>query len=120
MKSKFHILKPIIDEIGITSKISQYYARWLEQSKITQLTQKDLLNNHFLLLSFVKYQYFIRNDNIIDRFISIIQSTKSSILRHQKDLYFLQLLLIHLHLIVIFSILQHPLLNIFLLYHEFL
>ncbi|MDD4330710.1 MAG: DUF4158 domain-containing protein, partial [Aliarcobacter sp.] len=27
MKSKFHILKPIIDEIGITSKISQYYAR---------------------------------------------------------------------------------------------
>ena len=88
MKSKFHILKPIIDEIGITSKISQYYARWLEQSKITQLTQKDLLNNHFLLLSFVKYQYFIRNDNIIDRFISIIQSTKSSILRHQKDLYF--------------------------------
>ncbi|PZQ04996.1 MAG: hypothetical protein DI567_10060 [Aliarcobacter butzleri] len=40
MKSKFHILKPIIDEIGITSKISQYYARWLEQSKITQLTQK--------------------------------------------------------------------------------
>jgi hypothetical protein len=88
MKSKFHILKPIIDEIGITSKISQYYARWLEQSKITQLTQKDLLNNYFLLLSFVKYQYFIRNDNIIDRFISIIQSTKSSILRHQKDLYF--------------------------------
>ena len=88
MKSKFHILKPIIDEIGITSKISQYYARWLEQSKITQLTQKNLLNNHFLLLSFVKYQYFIRNDNIIDRFISIIQSTKSSILRHQKDLYF--------------------------------
>ncbi len=88
IKSKFHILKPIIDEIGITSKISQYYARWLEQSKIMQLTRKNEVDIYFLLLSFIKYQYFIRNDNIIDRFISIIQSSKNSILRHQKDLYF--------------------------------
>ena len=51
MKSKFHILKPIIDEIGITSKISQYYARWLEQSKIMQLTRKNEVDIDFLLLS---------------------------------------------------------------------
>jgi ribosomal protein S17E len=34
----------------------------------------------------VKYQYFIRNDNLIDRFTAIIQSAKSSLLRYQKDL----------------------------------
>ena len=41
IQSKFHMLKPIIDEIGITDKVAQYYSKWLEQSKITQLTQKD-------------------------------------------------------------------------------
>ena len=70
IQSKFHMLKPIIDEIGITDKVAQYYSKWLEQSKITQLTQKDSINSQFLLLSFVKYQYFIRNDNLMDRFIS--------------------------------------------------
>jgi TnpA family transposase len=40
------------------------------------------------LLSFVKYQYYIRNDNLVDRFIAIIQSTKNTLLRHQKDLHF--------------------------------
>lgn len=88
IKSKFDMLQSIIDEIGITDKVAQYHSRWLEQSKISQLTQKDILNNQFLLLSFVKYQYYIRNDNLIDRFIAIIQSMKSSLIRHQKDLYF--------------------------------
>ncbi len=88
IKSKFTLLKPIIDEVGITDKISQYYSKWLEQSKVMQLTRKQELEQQFLLLSFVKHQYYIRNDNLIDRFISIVQSTKNSLLRHQKDLHF--------------------------------
>ena len=88
IKDKFDILLPIIDQVGINSKVAGYYSRWLEQSKISQLTQKDLLNSRFLLLCFIKYQYFIRNDNLVDRFVAIMQSTKSSLLRHQKDLHF--------------------------------
>lgn len=88
IRSKFTILKPIIDEVGITDKISQYYSKWLEQSKVLQLTRKQELEQQFLLLSFVKYQYYIRNDNLVDRFIAIIQSTKNTLLRHQKDLHF--------------------------------
>ena len=41
IKSKFDILQPIIKEIGLTSKVAVYYSRWLEQSKIMQLTRKD-------------------------------------------------------------------------------
>ena len=59
IKDKFDILLPIIDQVGINSKVAGYYSRWLEQSKISQLTQKDLLNSRFLLLCFIKYQYFI-------------------------------------------------------------
>lgn len=88
IKSKFNILKPIMDKVGITENVAKYHSRWLEQSKVIQLTRKNVLEQQFLLLSFVKYQYFIRNDNLIDRFIAIIQSTKSSLLRFQKELNF--------------------------------
>jgi len=88
IKEKFDILQSIMDEVGITAKVAGYYSRWLEQSKVMQLTRKNEIEQQFLLLSFVKYQYFIRNDNLIDRFIATIQSTKSSLLRHQKDLHF--------------------------------
>ena len=88
IKSKFSILKPIIHEIGINDKISQYYSKWLEQSKVMQLTRKNELEQQFLLLSFIQYQYYIRNDNLIDRFISIVQSAKNTFYRHQKELSF--------------------------------
>ena len=42
--------------------------------------------NKFLSTFFGSFQYFIRNDNLIDRFTAIIQSAKSSLLRYQKDL----------------------------------
>lgn len=88
IKSKFHILKDIIDTVGITPKIATYYAKWVEKGKTTQLTQTNIVNQKFTLLSFVHYQYLIRNDNLIDRFVSIIQSAKNSSFRAQKDFSF--------------------------------
>jgi len=49
--------------------------------------KKDVESN-FLLLSFVYYQYLIRNDNLIDRFISTVQTTKNSSIRAQKEYSF--------------------------------
>ena len=48
----------------------------------------NTLNQKFTLLSFIYYQYLIRNDNLIDRFIATVQSAKNSSLRAQKDLSF--------------------------------
>jgi len=88
MKSKFNILKEIIDTIGITPKIAQYYAKWVEKGQTSQLNQTNTLNQKFTLLSFVYYQYLIRNDNLIDRFISTVQTAKNSSFRAQKDFSF--------------------------------
>jgi len=88
IKSKFHILKEIIDIIGITPKIAQYYAKWVEKSRTFQLNQTTILNQKFSLLSFVYYQYLIRNDNLIDRFISTVQSAKNASFRAQKEFSF--------------------------------
>ena len=88
IKSKFKILKEIIESVGITPKIAQYYAKWVEKSQTSQVTQTNKLNQYFTLLSFVQYQYLIRNDNLIDRFIATTQSAKNASLRAQKDFSF--------------------------------
>ena len=89
IQSKFNILKEIIDTIGITPKIAQYYAKWVEKGQTSQIYQTNTLNQKFTLLSFVYYQYLIRNDNLIDRFISTVQTAKNSSFRAaQKDFSF--------------------------------
>ncbi len=88
IKSKFKSLKNVIEDVGITPKIAQYYAKWVEKGKTSQINQTNTLNQKFTLLSFVYYQYLIRNDNLIDRFISIVQSAKNSSFRAQKDFSF--------------------------------
>ena len=38
IKSKIYQLQPILNDIGITPKVAQYYATWVEKSKISQVT----------------------------------------------------------------------------------
>lgn len=90
IKKKFTITKVIIDKIGLTSKIAQYHAKWIEKSQVFQVKRKKDIEANFLLLSFIYYQYLIRNDNLIDRFISIVQTAKNSSFRAQKEYSFEQ------------------------------
>ena len=88
IKSKFQITQSVIEEIGLTPKIAEYHARWIEKSQVFQVKRKKDIESNFLLLSFVYYQYLIRNDNLIDRFISTVQTAKNSSLRAQKEYSF--------------------------------
>jgi hypothetical protein len=90
IKSIFHIVKPIIDEVGITTKIASYWAMWVQKSDVFQLTRKNRVEINFLLLCFVYHQYQIRTDNLVDRFISTVQSAKNSSNRAHKDALFEQ------------------------------
>lgn len=85
IKSKIYQLQPIINDIGITPKVAQYYATWVEKSKISQVTQKESLDIYFYLLCFVYHQLLIRSDNLVDRLLLIVQSAKNSSLRFQKE-----------------------------------
>jgi TnpA family transposase len=86
IKSHYESTKNIANAIGITYKVSEYNARWIEKSDIFQLDRKNNLETNFILLCFVNYQYMIRTDNLIDRFIAIVQSAKTSVNRQQREL----------------------------------
>ena len=74
----------------MTPKIAQYHAIWIAKGQVFQVKRKKDVESIFLLLSFTYYQYFIRNDNLMDRFISIVQTAKNSSLRSQKEESFKQ------------------------------
>lgn len=90
IKSKFEMNKSIIASMGMTAKTSEYYAKWIEKSQVFQLKRKKDIETNFLLLSFVYYQYLIRNDNLIERFISIVQTAKNASFRAEKAFSFEQ------------------------------
>jgi len=90
LKTKFTLLKSIINEVGITPKIAQYYSTWIEKSQVFQVKRKKDIESNFLLLSFVYHQYLIRNDNLMDRFILVVQTARNSSLRAQKEFSFEQ------------------------------
>ena len=90
IQSKFNILENIFTSIAMTPKIAKYHAQWIEKSQVFQVKRKKDTESNFLLLSFVYYQYLIRNDNLIDRFISTVQTAKNSSLRSQKEYSFEQ------------------------------
>ncbi len=47
IKSKFDMLKPIIDEVGITHKIAQYHSKWIcQQIKMFQLTRETTVTEN--------------------------------------------------------------------------
>ncbi len=77
IQTKYTQCQPIISSIGLTPAIAQHYARWIEKSQVFQITNKKDIDVYFLLLSFIYYQYLIRNDNLIDRFISVVHSAKN-------------------------------------------
>ena len=58
IKSKFDMLKPIIDEVGITDKIAQYHSKWIEQIKMFQLTRKQQLEQQFYFFFVCKISIF--------------------------------------------------------------
>ncbi|MCK4441490.1 MAG: DUF4158 domain-containing protein, partial [Sulfurovaceae bacterium] len=85
IKSKFHQLQSIINDVGITPKVAQYYATWVEKSQTQQVRKKDELEIYFFLLCFVSHQLLIRSDNLIDRLLLIVQSAKNSSFRSEKE-----------------------------------
>lgn len=54
IKSKFEMTKNIIDIIGITPKIAEYYAKWIEKSQVFQVKRKTDIESNF-------YPSFISN-----------------------------------------------------------
>lgn len=83
----FRALEPVIEKLGLSSEIIQYYAQVVIKSKIFQMHQREE-KRHLLLLAFVIHQFYQLNDVLIEILMQSVQSTLNSSLRENKEQFY--------------------------------
>lgn len=83
----FRKFKPLIDRLGLSSEIIQYYAQITIKSKIFQMHQREE-KRHLFLLAFVVYQFYQLNDVLIEILIQSVQSALNSSVRDNKEKFY--------------------------------
>ncbi len=80
-------LHPVIERLGLSAEIIQYYAQIVIKSKIFQVHQREE-KRHLFILAFVVYQFYQLNDVLIEILIQSVQSVLNSSIRENKEKYY--------------------------------
>ena len=83
----FHQLRPVINRLGLTSEVIQYYAQIVIKSKIFQVYRREE-KRHLLLLAFVVHQFYQLNDILIETLMQSVLSTVASSTRENKEKFY--------------------------------
>lgn len=79
-KINFVFLKllPVIGSLDFTPQSCEYYASWVKKAKLSQIKQMADQNKKYLhLISFIRHQYFLRQDTFVDILLKCVQSAKN-------------------------------------------
>jgi len=74
-KEYFNEFKETIEELQLSNQATEYFSTWVQKSTAFQLLRfanKDKLYMH--LLCYIKYQYYYRQDALVDIFLKSIKS----------------------------------------------
>jgi len=78
-KEYFYEFKDIIDELNLSDPATEYFSTWVQKSTTFQLNQFADKNKLFLhLLCYIKHQFYIRHDVLIDIFLKSVRSAINS------------------------------------------
>lgn len=69
----YESIKNIDEKLALSDAAVTYFAKWVKKSKLLQMLQfEDPNKRYFYLIAFIRYQYFIRHDALIDCFIKMV------------------------------------------------
>lgn len=87
LKPLFNNLKPVLERLGLSSEIIQYYAQIVIKSNIFQMYRRED-NRYLLLIAFVAHQFYQLNDILIEILIQSVQTALNSSVREHKEKFF--------------------------------
>lgn len=70
------VFASVIDSLNLTDQATEYYATWVQKARTAQLTNlanRERINLH--LLSFIKHQYFSRQDALTHIFLKSVRKS---------------------------------------------
>lgn len=82
-KECFEVLQPIIEKLNLSAQSTEYLATWVQKAKTFQLNQFPNKNKAYLhLIAFIKHEYYIRHDLLLDIFLKSVQASVNASLKH--------------------------------------
>ena len=84
----FKKVEPVINKIGLSNQLIQYYAQFVIKSQVFQVNRSTPGRKYLLLISFIAYQYYKLNDMLIDKFIQASQSILNTSEREHRENFF--------------------------------
>ncbi len=86
-KEVFFIIKPLLDEINLTSEAVKHLSEQVHKSTLNQTRKiKDINKKCLLLAAFVQDQYYLRQDYAVDAFIKTIRGIVNQAKKHNRSL----------------------------------
>ncbi len=90
IKEYFYQLQPVFLEINLSDQATEYFATWVQKAEAFQINSFTDKNKLFLhLLAYIKHQYYLRQDVLIDIFLksvkSILNAAKKQLLIKEKE-----------------------------------
>ncbi len=78
---KLHLeYQPLTNSLELTDRATEYFALWVQKAKTFQLTNFSKPNKAYLhLFAYLKHQYYLRKDTLIDIFLKSTLATKSQL-----------------------------------------
>jgi len=75
----------LMQTLNLHGETIKHYANWIRKASLQQIRQLSGQKRYLHLLSFISYQYRLRQDILADVLLVCVQSTENTILKEQKN-----------------------------------
>ncbi len=80
LASYFCQFQSVFETLELSDQATEYYSTWVLKAKLTQLKQfPDPQKRYLHLLAFIKHQYFIRQDVLMDIFLKSVRTATNAV-----------------------------------------
>jgi len=78
--------EPIIEKLALTDQATEYFASWVNKATTFQLKQfPNPIKGYLYLLSYIRDQYFRRQDSLVETFLKCVQSNINQVKKIQNE-----------------------------------
>jgi len=82
IKSAYEGFNGVMDTLALTDQANEYFATWVQKAQTFQLTSfADRHKSYLHILAYLKHQYYLRQDTLIDIFLKSTLSARSQLQR---------------------------------------
>ena len=85
LRTLYQAVQPSLDALGLPLEAVRYYANSVIRSEIFQVSRRSAEDRYIHLIAFIAHQYFRLQDNLVDIYLSTMQSSVNTVHREHRE-----------------------------------